>query len=99
MKARMLLARGTFDPDKLRIVWHAFDLAWAQIAPGVGSSPQAIEAARMKLSNITLEATKDLEDFDAAGLAKIILGLMYVEPTELGAAEKAGPAKRAGENK
>ena len=50
---------------------------------GVGSNPQAIEAARMKLSNITLEATKDLEDFDAAGLAKIILELMHSEPTEL----------------
>ena len=82
MKARMLLARGTFDPDKLRIVWHAFDLAWAQIAPGVGINPQAIEAARMKLSNITLEATKDLEEFDAAGLAEIILQLMHAEKSE-----------------
>ena len=62
---------------------------------GVGSNPQAIEAARMKLSNITLEATKDLEDFDAAGLAKIILELMHSEPTELDA-EKSAPAKGPG---
>ena len=79
MKARMLLAGGTFDPSKLRIVWEAFDMAWGHIAPGVGSDPDAIEAARMKLANVTLEATKDLEEFDAAGLAKIILELMHAE--------------------
>ena len=82
MKARMLLAGGNFDTAKLRIVWAAFDMAWGQIAPGVGSHPEAIEAARMKLANMTLEATKGLEEFDAAGLADIILELMYAEPTE-----------------
>ena len=47
MKARMLLAGGNFDTAKLRIVWAAFDIAWGQIAPGIGSNPEAIEAARM----------------------------------------------------
>ena len=50
----------------------------------------------MKLANVTLEATKDLEEFDAAGLAKIILELMHAEPTKLGAAEQSAPTKPGG---
>jgi hypothetical protein len=88
MKARILLAGGNFDTAKLRIVWAAFDMAWGQIAPGIGSNPEIIEAARKKLANKTLEATKGLDEFDAAGLADIVVQLMRAEPT--GSDETAG---------
>jgi hypothetical protein len=80
MRARMLLAGGKLDTAKLRIVWAA-SIAWGKIAPGIGSNPEAIEAARMKLANKTLQAIKGLDEFDAAGLADIVVQLcMPVQP-------------------
>ena len=83
MKARVVLARGSFDPATLQVVWDAFDIAWGQIAPAIGSNPERIEAARLKLAKKMLEATKGLEEFDAAGLADLAVQLTYAEPTEL----------------
>ena len=79
MKARVLLAGGSFDHATLKVVWDAFDMAWGQIAPAVGSNPESVNAARIKLANRMLEATKGLEEFDAAGLAGIAVQLTYAE--------------------
>jgi hypothetical protein len=84
MKARMLLATQTFEPATLTVVYKAFDMAWERIAPGVGTRPEAIEAARMKLANVILGVTRQVEEFDAAGLADLTVQLMHAEPTELG---------------
>ena len=84
MKAHALIGRATFEPDKLKSVYKAFDTAWERIAPGVSDHAEAIAAARMKLAETVLAAAKSLEDFDANGLAEISLERMYAEPTELG---------------
>ena len=83
VKARIILAGGAFDPSTLRIVWDAFDIAWGQIAPGISTNPQAIQAARTKLATVMLEVATGLEEFDAAGLAQLTLERMYATHAEL----------------
>lgn len=85
MKAHALIGRATFEPDKLKIVYKAFDTAWERIAPGVSDHTEAIAAARMKLAQTVLVAAQSLDEFDVNGLAEIALARMYAEPTELGA--------------
>jgi hypothetical protein len=82
MKAKLLLGSQTFEPNTLAIVYKAFDMAWERIAPGVGTRPAAIEAARMKLAETMLGVTEGVEEFDATGLADLTVQLMYAEPLE-----------------
>ena len=54
MKARQLIGNAAFGPDKLRVLFKAFDEAWDSIAATVGNDPLAIEAARLRLANTIL---------------------------------------------
>jgi hypothetical protein len=65
MKARQLIAGATYDPDTLKIIFKAFDDAWAEAKPSVSSRAIAVEAARLSLANIILSlAQEDSRDPD-----------------------------------
>jgi hypothetical protein len=59
MKARKLLEDSSYGPDKLKIIYKAFDDAWNEIAANLGHNPLAIGAARLKLANIILGLSPD----------------------------------------
>lgn len=54
MKARKLIAEGALNSAQLGILFRAFDLAWAKLAPEIGSNPLAIEVSRLKLATVVL---------------------------------------------
>jgi hypothetical protein len=65
MKARQLVARATFGPDVLKVLFRAFDDAWEEIGPGVSQRANAVDAARLRLANIILSLAKaDTRDAD-----------------------------------
>jgi len=68
MKARQLIASGSYGPDQLRALGQAFDDAWSRIGPTVSTRPKAIEAARLKLADILLGLAKK-GNFDRQWLA------------------------------
>ena len=82
MKARNLIDRASFGPDQLKIIGQAFDGVWAQIAPSVGTRPNAIEAARLKLANTVLGLAKN-GILNAEQLTSDALAAMNAPPTEL----------------
>lgn len=59
MGARGLFAGASFGPDALRVLFQAFDEAWAILAPGYGNDQPAISAARLRLANIMLGLMRD----------------------------------------
>jgi len=68
MKARRLIASGSYGPDQLRALGQAFDNAWSRIAPAVSQRPKAIDTARLKLAEILLSLAKT-GNFDPQWLA------------------------------
>jgi len=54
VKARHLIGTASFGPEKLNILYRAFDEAWNDIAPNFGDNRLAIEAARVRLANVIL---------------------------------------------
>ena len=54
MKAKQILSDQVRDPQQLAAIYQAFDAAWAKIAAAVGTDPQAIEVARMRLASLML---------------------------------------------
>ena len=82
-KAKALIGGATYDPEKLKVLYSAFDQAWEQIAPAVGTHADAIEAARLKLANIVVGLAERDSMTDADALAKAALDLMHQSPTEL----------------
>jgi hypothetical protein len=54
MKARRLIDGAAYPPDKLKVIFQAFDDAWAEVAADVSRRPSAIEAARLSLATIVL---------------------------------------------
>jgi hypothetical protein len=66
VRARQLIDTASFGPDALKVIGQAFDAAWAEIAGGVGTDPDAIEAARLKLAHVVLlVASEDSRDVEA----------------------------------
>ena len=68
MKARQLIASGSYGPDQLKALGKAFDDAWGRLAPAVSGRPKAIEAARLRLADIVLGLAKS-GNFDSQWLA------------------------------
>ena len=63
MLARRLFTRAAFAPKALNAIFKAFDQAWKELKPSVGSNPLAIEAAQLSLANIVLSlAMEDRRD-------------------------------------
>ena len=58
MKALQLIGGAAFPPDVLSVIFQAFDEAWREIAPEVGSDAGAIKLARSSLATITLRLAK-----------------------------------------
>ncbi len=69
MKAREIIQGASFDADKLKIVFEAFDSVWDEVAAGVGADPQAIDAARGRLASIILTLAQH-GPADLAGLKR-----------------------------
>jgi hypothetical protein len=82
MKARKLIEGATFDPQQLKVIGKVFDDAWEQIAPGVSSRADAVEAARVKLANVVLSLAKNGSQ-DAERLTEEALKIMFADATQL----------------
>jgi hypothetical protein len=67
VKAREIIQGASFDAEKLKILFAAFDSVWAEVAGGVGADPQAIDAARGRLASIVLTLAEH-GPVDLAGL-------------------------------
>jgi hypothetical protein len=60
-----LISQSAYGPERLGILFQAFDEAWKILAPSYGQSPLAVQAARLKLANAILGlARTDIEDAD-----------------------------------
>jgi hypothetical protein len=59
MKARRLIDGASFGPDTLKAVGLAFDQAWAELATKIGSSPDEVESARLRLAEAMLSVATD----------------------------------------
>jgi hypothetical protein len=75
MKARRVVASGSYGPDQLKALGKAFDDAWDRIAPAVSTRPKAIEAARLKLADVVLSLAKQ-GNFDPQWLADTAVQVM-----------------------
>lgn len=65
MRARRLITASSFGPKAFGAIGKAFDEAWAEIEPTIGTVPLAVEAARLRLANIVLSlATNDNPNAD-----------------------------------
>ena len=61
-KARQLIGSASFGP---KVLFSAFDGAWAHLAPTHSANPLVIEATRLKLANVILSlAQPDSKDAD-----------------------------------
>lgn len=79
MKARQLVASGSFGPEALTVAFQAFDAAWQTLAPRVGEDPAAIEAARTRLAHAILTVTHN-ESRDVSELVARVLALLARGP-------------------
>jgi hypothetical protein len=75
MRARQLIEKSSFGPDEVKAMGQALDDAWAKLAPSVGASPEAIEAARFALADIILSLGGQ-GNFDPKWLAGTAVQLM-----------------------
>ena len=64
MQMRRIFAGASFGPDALRVLFQAYDEAWATLVPRYGNDQPAIDAGRLRLANIMLalmrEDTRDV---------------------------------------
>jgi len=54
MKVRLLIGGASFSPDELKVIFEAFDDAWCEVGPDVGTDPDAVQVARLSLATIVL---------------------------------------------
>ena len=77
MNARTLIDGASFEPDVLKAIGQAFDVAWQDIAANFGGDPQDIEAARMQLANAVLsiadEDNRNVEVLKRGALLRMAL--------------------------
>lgn len=74
MRARQLIENAPYNPDQLKALTKAYDEGCARIAPKVGSSPEAIQAAQIKLADSLLDLAR-LGNFDPHWLADMAVHL------------------------
>jgi hypothetical protein len=72
MKARRIIGSTSFGPEVLRVLFSAYDDAWAHLAPTHSANPLVIEATRLKLANVILSLaepnSKDADQIKTAAL-------------------------------
>ena len=54
MQPREIARPTSFGPDDLKVIFKAYDDAWREIAPKIGTDPVDVESARMALATIVL---------------------------------------------
>jgi hypothetical protein len=77
MKARQLIHDAAYGPEKLKVLFQAFD-AWSDIAGNFGKDPSSVEAARTKLANVILGLAKDAVT-DATQIKNSALRIMALD--------------------
>jgi len=94
MKARQLVAEASYGPQTIKVIGHAFDGAWAEIAHHF-QDPSEIETARLRLANAILELARE-DKRDPQKLRQQALEAMSLTYRRLrGAGAKDKPPKRA----
>lgn len=54
MRARRLIGGAAFTHHELKVIFEAFDDAWAELAPEVGTNLNSIDIARQSLATLIL---------------------------------------------
>jgi hypothetical protein len=79
MKARALISAASYGPETLKVIFQAFDVAWAEIAHHFEGHPTQVDAARERLAHAVLavadEHSKDVQALKRTALQ--VLGLSY----------------------
>jgi hypothetical protein len=73
MQARDLMNKASLGPKALRVIYQAFDEAWAEIV--IDYSADQAESARTRLASTLLQVASDDSD-DAKVLKKMALQMM-----------------------
>jgi hypothetical protein len=76
LKARRPIGMAAFGPEVLKVVFEAFDYAWARIAPSCGNDPHVIAATRTKLADVILALAKDRAQPEADELTDSALRIL-----------------------
>ena len=75
MQPRHIARARSFAPDDLKVIFRAFDDAWSEIAPKVGTDPVAVETARMVLATVVLGLAANTEPTGRDGLAALAVAV------------------------
>lgn len=54
MEPYQILAKGVVSPDRIHVYFDAFDAAWAELGPEIGSDPEATATAQETLARVIL---------------------------------------------
>jgi hypothetical protein len=81
MKARQLIENAAYGPETLRVLFLAFDEAWASVAGNFGNHPSAAHTARTKLASIILDIAQEGES-DPAKIKNAALQAMALDYRE-----------------
>ena len=75
---RLLTTASSYTPDRLKVLGHAFDAAWATIASDTPVAPADVEAARTALARVIVSLpcseTDDAERIKHAALQVMAAG-------------------------
>lgn len=72
---RLLTTASSYTPDRLKVLGHAFDAAWATIASDTPAPPADMEAVRRTLGRIIVSLPCSETD-DAEGVKQAALQVM-----------------------
>jgi len=59
MKARALISAASYGPETLKVIFQAFDAAWAEIAHHFEGYPTQVDAARERLAHAVLAVANE----------------------------------------
>ena len=79
MKARALISAASYGPETLKVIFQAFDVAWAEIAHHFEGHPTQVGAARERLAHAVLAVAGE-HSIDVHGLKRTalqVLGMSY----------------------
>jgi hypothetical protein len=75
MQPRQAAWATCFAPDELSLIFKAYDDAWREVAPTIGSDPLAIETARMILATVVLGLAANAEPMARNGLSALAVAV------------------------
>jgi hypothetical protein len=75
MQPRHIARTACFAPDDLKAIFRAFDDAWSEVAPKVGTDPVAVETARMVLATTVLGLAANTAPMAPEGLAALAVAV------------------------